>query len=400
VVEKISLPAYSVILLGIILLIMILRRDHRFLSRRLFLLIILSTLVMLFSEMAVTLADGRPGPGALGINKVFNFILHAFATLPIALWLGYFELYVFNDWDRVKRSLQNKIPVILSLILVLYSEFSGFVYVIDEHNHRFMNSGVYIIYFLNLFMLVAAVVLFFRHRELIDKRTRFAFLSFPVLPCAAAALQMVFPDFFLVWNGVALSLVFFFYFIEVQDFNRDFLTGLPSRRQGDDWIERKMSKAATDGRFGLIMIDMDGFKEINDSFGHGEGDFALNLFGTILQKSLKQKDRAVRFAGDEFLIIVDSSEPEVFEAVISRLHKNLDQFNEKKVKPYNLSFSAGYAVHTPGKYQNSRQLINEADKKMYETKRMKLQLQGRAEEASGSPSPNRENFRARQDGGQ
>lgn len=375
-VEKISLMVYSVILLGIILLIMILRRDYRFLSRRLFLLIILSTLLMLFSEMAVTLADGKSGPGALEINRVFNFILHGFATLPIALWLGYFELYVFNDWERVKRSLQNKIPVILSLILVLYSEFTGFMYVIDEHNQRVMNSGVYIVYFLNFFMLVSAVVLFFRHREQIDKRTRIAFLSFPVLPCTAAALQILFPEILLVWNSVALSLVFFFYFIEFQDFNKDFLTGLPSRRQGDDWIERKMKKATTDGRFGLIMIDMDGFKEINDSYGHGEGDFALNLFSTILLKSLKQKDKAVRFAGDEFLIIVDSYEPEVFEAIISRLNRNLDHFNEKKVKPYNLSFSAGYAVYTAGKYLNSRQLINEADRRMYEVKQRKYHAGG------------------------
>ena len=364
---------YSVILLGIILIIMILRRDYRFLSRRLFIIIILSTLLMLFSEMAATLADGRPGPAAAKVNRISNFILHGFATLPIAIWMGYFELYIFNDWDKVKRSLQNKIPVFLSVALTVYSEFTGFIYIIDGGNRRIMNSGVYRLYFLNFYLLAAAIVLFLRHREQIDARTRFAFLSFPVLPCTAAALQIFFPQFLLVWNSVALSLVFFFYFIEVQDFSRDFLTGLPSRRQGDDWIERKMRRSASDGGFGLIMIDMDGFKEINDGYGHGEGDYALNLFGTILRQSLKQKDRAVRFAGDEFLIIAEATKPEAFQAIISRLHRNLDEFNEKGVKPYRLAFSAGYAVYEPGKHHSGRQLINEADKAMYETKRMKLQ---------------------------
>ena len=364
-VEKISLMVYSVILLGIILLIMILRRDYRYLSRRLFLLIILSTLLMLFSEIAATLADGRSGPAAV-INRVANFILHAF---PTASWLGYFELYVFNDWDRVKRSLQNKSPVILSVAFMIYSEFSGFIYVFDADNHRVVNSGVYALYVLNTFTLVAAVVLFLRHREQIDRKTRIAFLSFPVFPFAAAFLHIFYPEFLLIWNSVALSLVFFFYFIEFQDFNKDFLTGLPSQRQGDDWIERKMRKSASEDRFGLTLIDMDGFKAINDDYGHGEGDNALCLFSNILRKSLKNSDKAVRFAGDEFLIIVEAWEPAVFDAVIARLHRNLDIFNEKKVKPYHLSFSAGYAIYSPEEHLSYRQLINEADQRMYAVKR-------------------------------
>ena len=362
-----DLILYSMTLLLLVLIILITRRESRSLSGRLFAAIIISTLLMLFTDLLSALLDGKPGSLNRQINTVSNFILHAFTTLPITLWYAYFEYHITRDAEKLKRSIINKYPLICSVALTVWNLYSGKLYYLDGGNHRVIQPGIISLYLLNTSLFVLAIIRFIRARKAVDRKTRLAFLSFTLFPMLSGVLQFLLPETLIVWSGTSVGLLFFFYFLEIQDLYTDFLTGLPNRRKGDEVLEREMKKA--DRTFSLIMIDLDGFKGINDSFGHSEGDTALKIFGNILRVSIKAEDFIYRFGGDEFLIVSSCTDELNIYSIIKRLTGNMEKYNDKGLKPYRLRFSAGYTVFDPRIHGSTRELLHDADTRMYEQKK-------------------------------
>lgn len=92
--------------------------------------------------------------------------------------------------------------------------------------------------------------------------------------------------------------------------NTDPLTGLHNRRRFDDWL----SRPAHAGRMALLLLDLDGFKAINDRFGHGTGDEVLRRVGMFLRAAVRPGDLAVRQGGDEFALVLQ--EPSLDDAAV------------------------------------------------------------------------------------
>jgi len=86
--------------------------------------------------------------------------------------------------------------------------------------------------------------------------------------------------------------------------NIDPLTKLPNRQYLEEEIKRRLQ---TQDIFCLILIDLDDFKFINDTYGHDKGDFVLKEFTRIVQKQIRQEDLFVRWGGDEFFIVINKS---------------------------------------------------------------------------------------------
>ncbi len=86
---------------------------------------------------------------------------------------------------------------------------------------------------------------------------------------------------------------------------RDELTGLFNRRYMEDSLDREIRRAMRDGHaLGILMVDLDHFKRLNDAFGHAAGDFALRQVGQFLQAAIRAEDIACRFGGEEFVVIL------------------------------------------------------------------------------------------------
>ncbi|MDC7126493.1 MAG: GGDEF domain-containing protein, partial [Spirochaetales bacterium] len=192
-----------------------------------------------------------------------------------------------------------------------------------------------------------------------------------VIPIIALLIQVYFFQGPLLWPAVALTVIFIFIFLQAQNDTRDYLTGLLNRQQIDDIIHVRIRDFQKRGVFSLIILDMDEFKFINDTYGHNQGDEALIQLSSVLSSSVKSSDKVARFGGDEFLILLDTGDPVEVEKIIERIQKKIDLVNDKDDKLYNIAFSAGFAVYCPSKYSDFISLFNDVDQKMYDVKKRK-----------------------------
>ncbi|HZV62925.1 MAG TPA: EAL domain-containing protein [Methylophilaceae bacterium] len=152
--------------------------------------------------------------------------------------------------------------------------------------------------------------------------------------------------------------------------NYDPLTGLPNRRMFEDHLCHEVKLAQRMGfGFSLLFIDLDHFKEVNDSFGHSKGDDLLKIAATRLVNCVRTSDVVARLGGDEFVILLSfASEMLDVEEVIRKIHEEIS-------KPFEISGNLAYVTASigvtsyPTDGETSEELMNNADQAMYEAKK-------------------------------
>jgi diguanylate cyclase (GGDEF)-like protein len=152
----------------------------------------------------------------------------------------------------------------------------------------------------------------------------------------------------------------------------DELTGLYNRR-GFLTFASQVLRIARRSNVGaiLLFVDLDNMKWINDSLGHIVGDKVLTQTADILRNSFRASDIVSRLSGDEFAVLAMGAEPKNISKVLSRLRKNIENFNKKEKRLYNISLSIGASYYNPQKPVSVEELIDNADKSMYNTKSKK-----------------------------
>ncbi len=123
----------------------------------------------------------------------------------------------------------------------------------------------------------------------------------------------------------------------------------------------------------VVYIDMDTMKIINDTYGHAEGDHALTLTATILRSSIRASDILARFGGDEFVALVLETLDLGAETMLARVEEHFNLINERKEYPYPITISYGIAHYDPAAPKSLEELMEIADRAMYEHKQSKKQ---------------------------
>jgi diguanylate cyclase (GGDEF)-like protein len=149
----------------------------------------------------------------------------------------------------------------------------------------------------------------------------------------------------------------------------DPLTELPNRLVFEERMEHAVAKADRDGnRLALLFIDLDGFKPINDSFGHSSGDVMLREVGARLRALARQGDTMARVGGDEFLMLLEGDPDEGSAAIVAqRLLQSLSQPVSLGDRDVSVSCSIGIVFYPDG--ATPSKLIAHADAAMYAAKR-------------------------------
>jgi diguanylate cyclase (GGDEF)-like protein len=152
---------------------------------------------------------------------------------------------------------------------------------------------------------------------------------------------------------------------------RDVLTGLPNRRALLDALPEAIARAARlDRPCAVLFLDMDGFKQVNDTRGHEQGDELLRQFGARILQHIRETDMAARIAGDEFVVILEMLGDESDAA--AKAEALLRELSRPFVLPggsVQVGASIGVALQMPRQAQDPARLLARADQAMYEAKR-------------------------------
>jgi diguanylate cyclase (GGDEF)-like protein len=150
----------------------------------------------------------------------------------------------------------------------------------------------------------------------------------------------------------------------------DPLTGLYNRRFAEHRLKAEVDRSKRYGHtLTVVLIDLDGFKQINDKHGHLAGDVVLKEFGLRLSHSIRVSDLAVRMGGDEFLVLLPECPADQVPSLLKRLSSQEVQYRGENIPVH---FSAGFAGYDPR--QTSEQLLECADRALYEQKNGQKQL--------------------------
>ncbi|HXC61386.1 MAG TPA: GGDEF domain-containing protein [Nitrospiria bacterium] len=154
----------------------------------------------------------------------------------------------------------------------------------------------------------------------------------------------------------------------------DDLTGLNNRRAFMALAGQQL-KVARRSEQGLLLFfaDVDNLKEINDTYGHQEGDLALIHAADALERTFRDSDVIARLGGDEFAVLALEASCENRDAILRRLEKNLRESNRNESR-YQLSVSVGMSRFDPNHPVPLGKLIANADEAMYEEKKSRLKL--------------------------
>jgi diguanylate cyclase (GGDEF)-like protein len=147
----------------------------------------------------------------------------------------------------------------------------------------------------------------------------------------------------------------------------DPLTGLLNRRETE---ARLAEKAARNEEFCLLLVDLDGFKQINDRNGHSAGDQVLRIFAKKLLNRCKRSETVCRWGGDEFVVLIDctlASAEERVKAIVSEVNGSYTVYVMRQPVELTLTVSTGIAEHQTGEHPDD--LFARADQAMYDRKK-------------------------------
>lgn len=149
----------------------------------------------------------------------------------------------------------------------------------------------------------------------------------------------------------------------------DELTNISNRR-GFMMLAERSIKVATRHELPvtLIFLDLDKFKEINDRFGHAEGDNALKVFARLMKTACRESDAFARLGGDEFVVLLSNTTIAYAKDFISRFNEALDKINRASEFDYDITFSHGIVLFDAEKHTSIDKLLDEGDALMFKHK--------------------------------
>ena len=300
-----------------------------------------------------------------------------FTSLMCFAWFVYFE-YLQNS-PLVKSKMHMKYSslfVTVQLVLIIINKFTGILYFVNDNNEYKrgpMFLSLYVLsYIYVIFTCGRAFFGFFRAKNKNSKITLFKLASFPILPAIGGLVQFAYPRLPMVCGTLSITVLLLYLDWTTQLISVDPLTGLNNRKQLINAYDHLIKNNGSDDvPVYLLMIDANKFKQINDTYGHIEGDAALVRIADSLRKGcvpLKRRASIARYGGDEFVIVAKAESDDVINDLVTRIREELKNLNDMAKSPYEVTVSIGIAKTGDREVLPLEELAARADEKLYEEK--------------------------------
>ena len=270
-----------------------------------------------------------------------------------------------GKFDKKRFVILNTLFAIGILMLVI-NIFAPFIYRIKDGVYERINIGYYSFMSIALIIYLDTICSYFYIRKKGGMLKFFPIWLFILPSTIGIVIQALVPDTSTIWLCTGLAVTAMVLCLQNEFIFRDRLTKLYNR-VFLDLIKKMMEKKANGEKYTTMMLDLNGFKLINDNYGHLIGDEALIITGELLREAVGPYGVVIRYAGDEFVIILNSQDDNVIQKITSRINKVFEEFNKKELAQYKLSISLGVSKADLDK-RKMDDIIKEVDEKMYQDK--------------------------------
>ena len=316
------------------------------------------------ADIYVFQCDGMPGPGYRAILMVGDTYLYLY-NLIVGIGIIYLILLHIDRKTKGLHMILFWVLSVIEMVLLIVNLFEPIVFEIDENNvyHR----GDYYI----LFVVLGFVLVFYGYTYYMIAKLRNPSLRyFPVMEFLAPVVvgnivQMKIYGISLLPISFAVAFAAITIALQNECIYIDKLTGVYNRYELDKILKRRHYRR--NEKLIAMMLDLNDFKSINDTYSHEEGDQALITFAKALMEAIGSEGLVIRFAGDEFIILIPVFKPVTIDDYKDRIHRKLDEYNESSGKPYKLSAAIGGRIFDPHTESTSG-IVNEIDSMMYKDK--------------------------------
>lgn len=335
------------------------------------------TILMLVVDAACWVLDGTVFPLARALNYTLESLYYALHIVMPYFWAVYVEIALSTDMKAARRRLYIAgVPLLLLIAFLPFNIHLGWVFRIDANNvyHREWGLIFYAVY-------TYAALLYASTRALVkarnsawveDRRRCYTMAFFAVLPSLGGILQAIFYGVSLNWILASVSVLFVYIDAQNRQISADPLTGLNNRRELSKFLLKQCREAQSEDVLALIMIDVDGFKLVNDTFGHFYGDRVLQRVANMLKLACKGTQAFLgRYGGDEFCIVYPAPSRQAVQELLKAIEENLQSWNDKHPGSESIGLSVGHSLFLPGRDDNPDELIDRADREMYLVKKAK-----------------------------
>ncbi len=372
--SNIVINVYSIGILLIIYIFSLKQNDENSLQNKHYKWMLKITIFMLLVDI-LSRFDGKTGTIYPVLNHIGNFAIFLLNPMISSLWL----IYVYDQiYPKIEKPKCLLIPLYtancLNLVLLIFTQFFGWYYYIDTDNIYHRGPLFWLAAFMTTVLILVAFILTLINRNRIDKKHLFSLMFFGIPPFACIIIQIIFYGLSIVLNGIVFSLLIVALYVQNNNIYTDYLTGVYNRKKLELYLKQKISTSTNGKTFSAIMLDLDNFKSINDTYGHDTGDRALQISVKLLRGCLRANDFISRFGGDEFCIILDISDITELEGVVSKIRSALEKYNSTNDQPFILSFSMGYSVYDLRSNLSMEDFKKQIDKYMYDNKQIKKEL--------------------------
>ncbi len=304
------------------------------------------------------------------LSFLANAIYHIFTGVVSYLW------FLYSESKQKSRTVTTKcglvltiIPLLLTIFFIVGSvEHKWIFYITDDGTYHRGNHYFFLVVVCCSYIFITAIKAFFKafkKENYINKHSYLALASFVIYPAVAMVLQIIFVGSPMISAGIVLAVLSVYINSREQLISIDPMTGLNNKTHMEKYLDQKMKNKTDNKELIVFIMDLDYFKNINDKFGHVEGDQAIILAGETLKEIVNKTSYfACRYGGDEFVIVAETPKDFKPKEFLKEINELLAENARKASKQYTLHFSVGYKRYSP-EFTNVPSFIQAADEGLY-----------------------------------
>ena len=364
---------FSLVLIGIVLLKTM--GLSQMVAQSNFAMSIIAEMVFFVSDTLFVLVNEGVLPGGKPVMMACKEVYFLATAAMCFFWFIYFEYLRETRFVKRRRYVLYSTSILwLMVIALLANLFNHSLFYIDE-------SGVYrrgpffiLTYILSysyvLIAFIRVMINLKRDTEATNKDLLIRLAFFPLFPVISGVLQFIYPRLPIACATISITTLYLYLTWVDQLISLDPLTGLNNRKQLTHTFNNLSKSHEDQDKIRLYLIDVNHFKQINDTYGHLQGDNALKIIAEALKAACKGANRGTviaRYGGDEFVILVSENNNDETIDLKERIKEKLKELSKKKSVPFELTVSVGSACSDNG--DSLKDLILKADKAMYMEKK-------------------------------